>query len=563
MMEYILRLIETEAGTGYFSCVPVDETDFEEGLACLRTHPCDEFMRKHLLSIIASWDEDRLRREIQQAALDDAQLRALFYEASVQVDKFKGIQRLFTPSETRFLSTHSPLIHLKSQALDDHELHAGWAGVFGMNIETHAPLPRPDETGLPELFSKESLAGVSDAVSIEEIRTRMKDEPIPGSRPRPDPDETVQIALERLADAEVAFEEENRHESSLSPIGLLRRWHVNISVKNGRHDFQIFGPQTAYGRGLSLSSARASYAMEMVERCSSFAGFDPKGASGYLNELPLVNGSYSELLRGNVRPVDPNALALEVPYNNEPLWWIPGRERTQRGEEPVWVPAQCVFLFCNLDEIKLFSGLGSTGLASGNTLDEAKVSGLLEIIERDSEAVTPYDPSRCFHIETQDEQMASLLSSYAERGIHVQFQDLTLPMGVPCCKCFVIDLAGRIIKGTGAHLNARRALISAMTETPYPYPYGPPSRTGMYDLIRVPLENLPDYSTGTSAGDLSLLENLFTANGYNPIYVDLTRKDLNIPVVRAIVPGMEITANFDRFSRIPRRLYASYLKMFC
>ncbi len=48
------------------------------------------------------------------------------------------------------------------------------------------------------------------------------------------------------------------------------------------------------------------------------------------------------------------------------------------------IPAQFVFLFCNLDEQNLFSALGSTGLASGNTMAEAKVSALTEVIERDS-----------------------------------------------------------------------------------------------------------------------------------------------------------------------------------
>jgi len=32
-------------------------------------------------------------------------------------------------------------------------------------------------------------------------------------------------------------------------------------------------------------------------------------------------------------------------------------------------------------------------------------------------------------------------------------------------------------------------------------------------------------------------------------------------VVRAIVPGMEILADFDRFSRVHPRLYANYLRL--
>jgi ribosomal protein S12 methylthiotransferase accessory factor YcaO len=176
--------------------------------------------------------------------------------------------------------------------------------------------------------------------------------------------------------------------------------------------------------------------------------------------------------------------------------------------------------------------------------------------------VTPFHPSRCFTVETTDPQVGKLLDHYRELGIHVQFQDLTSKMGVPCCKCFVREMGGGIVKGTGCHLDARRALLSAMTETPYAFPYGPPSGTGLHGLVRVPLENLPDYGLGNSAADLLLLETLLEEWGLRPVYVDLTRRDVGLPVVRAIVPGMEITADFDRFSRVHPRLFANYLRRF-
>ncbi len=73
--------------------------------------------------------------------------------------------------------------------------------------------------------------------------------------------------------------------------------------------------------------------------------------------------------------------------------------------------------------------------------------------------------------------------------------------------------------------------------------------------------NLPNYSTGRFAADLEILENLILANGYRIFYVDLMRKDIGIPVQRAIIPGMELSADFDRFSRVSPRLFSNYLKM--
>ena len=106
------------------------------------------------------------------------------------------------------------------------------------------------------------------------------------------------------------------------------------------------------------------------------------------------------------------------------------------------------FLFCNLDEINLFSGLGSTGLAAGNTMEQAKVSALLEVLERDAEGVTVYDPSRCFRLEAHDPVLSPLLSDYRTKGIHIQFQEMFSPLGIPCYKCFVVTSEGDIIKGT-------------------------------------------------------------------------------------------------------------------
>jgi len=51
------------------------------------------------------------------------------------------------------------------------------------------------------------------------------------------------------------------------------------------------------------------------------------------------------------------------------------------------------------------------------------------------------------------------------------------------------------------------------------------------------------------------------AFGFRLIYADLARSGVGLPVVRAIVPGMEILADFDRHARVHPRLYANYLKL--
>lgn len=76
-------------------------------------------------------------------------------------------------------------------------------------------------------------------------------------------------------------------------------------------------------------------------------------------------------------------MRLEVPYRDQMLHWLPGM--SMDGEArlipvrlstslPIWMNQHCL------------QGLGSAGLASGNSVEEAKVSGL-EVVERDSEAI--------------------------------------------------------------------------------------------------------------------------------------------------------------------------------
>ena len=290
------------------------------------------------------------------------------------------------------------------------------------------------------------------------------------------------------------------------------------------------------------------------------AAIDGDTPRGYRHNRPLVRARLSELQCQGTAALDPNRLGLEAPYRDEPLYWIEGQTAAAAGAQPVKVPAQAVFLFSNLDEPALFSGLGSTGLGAGVTPAQARCQALFEVIERDCAAVIPYTPTLCFDIETDDPAIARLLQHYAERDIHVGFLDLTGPLGLPCCKSYVVGLDGQIAIGTGAHLDARRALLSALTETTYPFPGGPRSQPLPPASVRVPLESLPNYDHGDPEENLKLLEHLLLTNGFEPIFVDLTRTDLDLPVVRAIIPGMALLGDFDRFSRVHPRLYGHYLK---
>lgn len=63
-----------------------------------------------------------------------------------------------------------------------------------------------------------------------------------------------------------------------------------------------------------------------------------------------------------------------------------------------------------------------------------------------------------------------------------------------------------------------RTYPCTLTETPYPYPGSLPSQPAMEGLLRVPVEALPNYSTGIAEQHLRTLETLLLSNGFRVIY---------------------------------------------
>jgi ribosomal protein S12 methylthiotransferase accessory factor YcaO len=540
-VRYSLAHQDSLLGVAYFTPEPDGPMTLEQCLDHVRTQSNDEFMRAHVRPRLAAMPVDELR-----ALFDDGgpAVRSLVLETAMLTPSLTGLWSELRGS-ARELESLTPQLFLRSNALPDHDLHARTSRILSANIFEHAPIPPDLDAPFAETPSPKPPA------DPDRIRKTLD---LPAPCPRRPAETTHALAEERLYGLGVLDGREMRHHASLAPWGLLRRWRLDRAVRCGAFDHRLQGGMTSYGRGLRLEDARASLAMEIVERYSSFADIRDMRVSGSQEGGEIRVARCSEL---GEEALDPNAMRLEVPYADQPLHWISGQDR--RGT-PRLVPLQAVYLFTNLDEIRLFSGLGSTGLASGNTPEEARVSGLLEVIERDAEAVRVYDPGRCFRLKSENPEVQELFDRYRAQGVDPVFQDLTTELGVPCFKCFVHLADGGLVKATGASLSGPHAAISALTETPFPYPGGPASARGPEDLPERVLEELPDHSTGSAAGDQALLEAILEDQGLEPVYVNLTKRELRLPVYRAIVPGLEIVSDFDRFTRIGPRLWRDVLR---
>ncbi|MBQ7586262.1 MAG: YcaO-like family protein, partial [Desulfovibrionaceae bacterium] len=503
-IDYLYKKEQNKATTGYFSCEP-QGLSLEEKLQALRINPNDSFLHLNILISLREKGVDELKDlvgKVYDKSLNtyvDPTLAALLLECAYLYSEHQALKALFPKDALEKLSWQSPLIYLRELA--SFKPLDFWPRLDG-SIQKHESLDSELKVKILANFASKDLEDWLNHLSsldglLANLHETYKTKEIPGIKVLP-PNELYREAVSILLEADLLEGAEMRHVSSLAPIALLRDFKIDLKVQDGTIDYRLKGKATAYGRGFSLLQARVSYVMEIIERASVYVSLENKGGELIIYDrahpLELVRGSFDSLCsRYNLLPKV--ALDLDPKFNSIPLTFVKGE--TSLGEE-IFVPLQLVLLFGNLNEPEIRQAIGSTGLASGSTLAQAKVHALCEIIERDAEAISPFNLKRCFRLKSHDPKIQGLLDDYLARGISVYFQDLTWELGVPVYQAFLYDEEGVVVRASAANLSGARAILSALTETPWPYdasqaaPYGKPSSHALDNLPWRYLEDLPN-----------------------------------------------------------------------
>ena len=227
----------------------------------------------------------------------------------------------------------------------------------------------------------------------------------------------------------------------------------------------------------------------------------------------------------------------------------------------------------------------SNGCAAGNTLEEAIVQGFLELVERDSYAIWWYNrvaadgtglgPVRRF-LRPRSEKPArrnrtpAVGARHHHRSRHSEL-----------CGDVVFDDHGQefVEYGSGSHFDPRIALLRALTEVNQFLSIGllgardagqaSNDSAGPFRLKEHPYL-MPGRQTGDPAeGSISKFGSLDTREqalacvdiakraGLDFLVLDQTRPDIDVPVVRVIVPGLRHF--YRRFG--PGRLYDVPVKL--
>jgi ribosomal protein S12 methylthiotransferase accessory factor len=355
----------------------------------------------------------------------------------------------------------------------------------------------------------------------------------------------------------------------------------------------------SYGKGSTAEQGEASALMEAIERYSGiFQGNEIRATrrftdfqSGdtilpndvllysdaqYRRSLLQATGQGDAQSAQEAGPMpDPFDRSAKIEWS--PVWSL----RDQRFK---YLPTCLMYFF-----YRGFPGYqipaDSNGCAAGNTLAEAIVQGFLELVERDSYAIWWYNRLQRAEVDLghfDDPYIREVKLQLAETGRRVWALDITSDLGIPSFVTiahWMEDGREFIDFGSGSHFDARIAMLRAMTELSQFLSIGrmgarsstlepdddgsPPFRLQDHPYLTPSGAPAARPDVDSKFGSLDTREqvtacvNIAKREGLDFLVLDQTRPDIEVPVVRVIVPGMRHF--YFRFA--PGRLYDVPVKL--
>ena len=410
-----------------------------------------------------------------------------------------------------------------------------------------------------------------------------------------DPDETLRRFGHHVSD--ITGVVSTLTADPIDPDGVL---HVYTSGRNlaltsrTLDGLRVNMRRGASGKGMTDIQARASGLCEAIERYSAvFQGDEPRIHASFHQRagdaihpsacMLFSDAQYASRIEWNQRHAPANR--IPEPFDDAALVeWTPVWSLTRSTIR--YLPTSYCYLNYPYREGERTACIStSTGNAAGNTLEEACLQGVLELIERDAVALWWYNRARRPGVALatfDDAQIDRLLRVYAERNREVWVLDVTSDLGIPTFAALsrrIDSTVEDIIMGFGAHLDARVAVRRALSELNQ----GLAASIAREQATAEPtweerdawqwaetatLANQPHlapddtapHRTRADCGDLAndnLRDDVLTcqrsleARGLEVLILDLTRPDVGLPVVKVVVPGLR--PYFPRFA--PGRLF--------
>jgi bacteriocin biosynthesis cyclodehydratase domain-containing protein len=377
--------------------------------------------------------------------------------------------------------------------------------------------------------------------------------------------------------------------------GLL---HVYVSGNNVARRPKSLGDlrsdlrSSTSGKGTTELQAKASALCEGLERYSAvYRGDEPRRRARFVDLgaeaihpstfLLFSDLQYREREARNAhRPAHDE---IPLPFDAEAeIDWTPTWSLSRQAV--CWLPTAFCYFHAPHTVSRTFCWSDSNGNAAGNTREEAILQGFLELVERDSVALWWYNRVRRPAVNLDsfaDPYLPALRALLASRHRDLWILDLTSDLGVPAFAAISRRTDGgmeQIMLGFGAHLDARLAVLRAVTEMIQIHS----------QLLDAPGDQLPAYLTAKQTvewlrtatvdnqpyllplegmardassyrpcetddllDDVLACQALVERNGMEMLVLDQTRSEIGLPVVKVVVPGLRHF--WARFA--PGRLY--------
>jgi ribosomal protein S12 methylthiotransferase accessory factor len=348
--------------------------------------------------------------------------------------------------------------------------------------------------------------------------------------------------------------------TDLDRIGLPIYTAIRPTAEDGA--VSIYG-----GKGITRDHAKASAMMEGFERYSAERHDSDETTIATIEEISAL-GEY----------INPESLNLPKDFKKEnldsmKLEWSLAKDII--SNEDYYVPTNAVYhpYVRGNDSESLFKS-NTNGLASGNILEEAILHGIFEVIERDAWSIFELTHKNYAQIDTdsiESDIVNDTIDRFESEGIKIKLMDFTADINVPTIAASADDTvtkdAGLLTLGMGTHLDPEVAILRALTEVAQSRATqinGAREDTVRADFAReagyermkrinkfyfrdedekISLSDIENKSTTSINKDLDIVKEELMANDIDKIlYYDLTRPELDVSVVRVIIPEMELYA---------------------
>lgn len=358
------------------------------------------------------------------------------------------------------------------------------------------------------------------------------------------PSDTVRTAKERLEAAKgELFSRTMRIDSGRLDIPV----YLSILGPDG---VALTGTAKQMGKGPTPEQAEASAIMELVERVSFFSFIGEQ--RGFLRAAAReLGGDYLDFdhLALSVGDSGPDLFMGAHIYERARLDFVPCLGLADRRE--TMIPFTWFYLINEFN-----------GPAAGNTLEEAALQALCEVVERHVGTLVSRHNLNTPGIDPKsvDPVSGELLEKFGRAGVRVFLRDFSLDTGVPTVGVLAYDPAtfpeeSEIVFTAGTASSPAQACIRALTEVAQlagdfmnKTTYKPtlPKYTTIEDaeyLTREPftrkLKDLPDIGADDFLDELENCAAAAARAGLRPYLVETTHPEIGVPACYVIIPGAQ------------------------